>query len=141
MKENNGRGARRKLIRRLTFIIAPFVVLFGFLTLIGFGRFRRQQLRSAVQGEKYGHAGLGGGGGGGGLGASTSWKQKLQKQFVRAKESDVLEQILSAQLHLVDLHIEQAEVARSPSDSYEGVYGSFCQVDFSLHKKDPSRGT
>ena len=64
----------------------------------------------------------------------------MHDQFLDKDEAQVLEMILSAEIHLVDLHVEQEEVMRSPPNSYAGVYGSFCQLDFSIHKKDPSSG-
>ena len=60
---------------------------------------------------------------------------------VRFFKAEILEKILSAQYNLVDLHVVEDEVLRSPANSYAGVYGSFCELDFSQHKEDPSSGT
>jgi hypothetical protein len=136
MKENNGRGRRKKLVRKLIIIIASFAILIGLLTILGFGRNEGKLLREATanMGKKNPlndpRKQL----------KQQSWREEMRDQFLDKDESEVLEMILSAEIHLVDLHVDQGEVVRSPPNSYEGVYGSFCQLDFSIHKKDPSSG-
>ena len=129
MKENNGKGRRKKLMGKLIMIISSFAILIGFLTILGFGRSQDKLLRNAaatmVQKNDP---------------RKQAWREEMHDQFLDKDESQVLEMILSAEIHLVDLHVEQEEVIRSPPNSYAGVYGSFCQLDFSIHKKDPSSG-
>jgi hypothetical protein len=136
MKGNNGKGHRKKLMGKLIMIVSSFAILIGFLTIIGYGRSKGKLLRKAAADTVISHK-------------KNSrpqfqqqqgWREDMQDQFLGKDEFEVLEMILSADIHLVDLHVDQEEVMRSPSNSYAGVYGSFCQLDFSIHKKDPSSG-
>ena len=53
-----------------------------------------------------------------------------------------LDLILSASIHLIDIQVEESEVGAFDNDhTYAGVYGTFCELDFSLQKQDPSSGT
>ena len=53
-----------------------------------------------------------------------------------------LDLILSASVHLIDIQVEESNVGASDNDhTYAGVYGTFCELDFSLQKQDPSSGT
>ena len=93
-------------------------------------------------------------------------KIDLNKQTVpKSLRDDVskhdLLQILNANVHLVDIHVDHNELRRhlknnqfsnendgeteeeeeSASDSfpsYNGIYGTFCTLDWELHKHDPS---
>lgn len=114
---------------KLIIVISSFAVLIGFLTILGFGRSKDTLLRNAAATmiKKKDQR-------------QQGWREDMHDQFLDKDESQVLEMILSAEIHLVDLHVDQDEVMRSPPNSYAGVYGSFCQLDFSIHKKDPSSG-
>jgi hypothetical protein len=57
-----------------------------------------------------------------------------------------LDLIISASIHLIDIQVEESEqqVDEELFDNdhtYAGVYGTFCELDFSLQKQDPSAGT
>jgi hypothetical protein len=136
MKENNGKGRRKKLMGKLIMIISSFAILIGLLTMLGFGRSKSKLLRTKTianmvkkSNPSYDSRNN-----------KPAWREDIHDQFLDKEESEVLEMILSAEIHLVDLHVDQEEVRRSPPNSYAGVYGSFCQLDFSIHKKDPSSG-
>lgn len=153
MKENDGRAARRKLNRQLLIVFSTcalsvvIVALLGGFSSTGSGggsnvsqklrkasedyivgkmtdplnrrRYRRRPSPNAIDGEED-EEGEGG--------------DYADKALIMAK-------VLKAELHLVDLSIKEDEVLRSPSNSYSGVYGIFCELDFSKHKEDPSSGT
>jgi hypothetical protein len=137
MKENNGKGRRKKLMGKLIMIISSFAILIGLLTMLGFGRSKSKLLRTktiANMVKKQNNPLYDS------RNNKPAWREDIHDQFLDKEESEVLEMILSAEIHLVDLHVDQEEVRRSPPNSYAGVYGSFCQLDFSIHKKDPSSG-
>ena len=48
--------------------------------------------------------------------------------------------ILSGKLNLIDIRVNRNEMARAPAGSYNGVYGTFCRLNFAAHKADPSGG-
>lgn len=51
-----------------------------------------------------------------------------------------LDLILSASIHLVAVTADPSELKAS-AQSYSGVYGEFCALNFAVHKEDPSAGT
>jgi hypothetical protein len=51
-----------------------------------------------------------------------------------------LDLILSASINLVAISADPSELQTS-KQSYSGVYGDFCALNFALHKADPSAGT
>lgn len=57
-------------------------------------------------------------------------------------ETHVLDKILSAEIHLVNIQApEPAHVrANHEEETYTGIYGDFCELNFALHKQDPSSG-
>jgi len=57
------------------------------------------------------------------------------------KKRQIEELIFAGKLHLVDLHSKRSELADAATDSYDGVYGIFCRLNFQVHKDDPSSGT
>ena len=159
MKENDGRAARRKLNRQLVIVFSTcalsvivIALLGGFSSTSGSGgvgttnvsqklrkasedyivgkmtdplnrrRYRRRPSPNAVDdGSNNNEEGEEGGGD-------------------YADKAKIMAKVLKAELHLVDLSIKEDEVLRSPSNSYSGVYGIFCELDFSKHKEDPSSG-
>jgi len=58
------------------------------------------------------------------------------------KLKSTYERILSAEWHLIDLAVgSKGSLRKAPTDSYDGIVGTFCVLDFSIHKADPSSGT
>lgn len=51
-----------------------------------------------------------------------------------------LDLILSASINLVAVSADPSEL-QTAKQSYSGVYGDFCALNFALHKADPSAGT
>jgi hypothetical protein len=72
---------------------------------------------------------------------AARYRRDLTKQFESKEEHRLLEDVLNAKLHLMDVYSVQEEVERAPSNSYNGVYGSFCRLNFKLHKENPASGT
>jgi hypothetical protein len=124
MKENDGQGARRKLGRKLAAVLTVFLILIGFLFIIDQ---RYEKMR------------------GGKDGARQSLFNKLrqrQRNRIEIETRPEYMRILSAELTLVDIEIVRRELQQPSSKAaYAGVYGVFCQVNFGVHKRDPSTGT
>ena len=142
LKENDGRAARRKLNRQLLIVFTfcvTLVVVLTFLGGLGDGDSSSNKLRRAsadfvdkVQGSGRRRRPHSMNGRAGGAADDDGGYQE--------DKAAIMEKILSAQYNLVDLHVVEDEVLRSPPNSYAGVYGSFCELDFSQHKEDPSSG-
>ena len=56
-------------------------------------------------------------------------------------EAKVIKRVLDGDLQLIDVTAEEKELLRAPPNSYAGVYGKFCRLDWSRRKVDPSAGT
>ena len=61
-------------------------------------------------------------------------------------QQSALDRILRGELHLVQIQVVDEELKESLlssrssySSAYDGVYGTFCEVEWSLHKHDPSK--
>ena len=121
MKENNGHAARRQLLRKLGIVLCVFCILMGALVLA--------DKRYTEEGQSHG-------------GNRQSLFNKLRRasktNVKRPPVSTEFSQILEAKLHLIDIDVNGRELTRSPPDSYEGIYGSFCEINFQAHKDDPS---
>jgi hypothetical protein len=72
---------------------------------------------------------------------AVRYRHDLIQQFESEEEIKYLEDILNAKIHLMDVYAVQEELERSPANSYSGVYGSFCKLNFQAHKDNPSSGT
>jgi hypothetical protein len=137
-KGNDGRGARKKITWQLLWIVGGFLLLIIVLSLLGVGgRSNINQLRDTPVSkarEQLGRIRNAG------QEEASKNRNDLKDQFSEKSEGKLLESVLSGHMHLVDIHIVQEELSRAPSNSYAGVYGKFCRLDWSLHKKDPSAG-
>ena len=56
--------------------------------------------------------------------------------------ADIVNDILSAQLNLVNILAPESSQVRfnDEENTYTGVYGDFCELNFGAHKQDPSSG-
>lgn len=56
--------------------------------------------------------------------------------------ADIVNDILAAQLNLVNILAPESSQVRfnDEENTYTGVYGDFCQLNFGAHKQDPSSG-
>ena len=151
MKGNDGRAARRKLIRRAWMVgsslVGIIVVLWVGKAILGTqnhhfyypydgvassGRLLRDPRRAAA--AVMNRAGE----------SAHQFRYSLHRQFSgsnKMDEAQVLHDVLAAKLQLIDLTVVEEELLRSPANSYAGVYGKFCKVDWTIRKKDPSAGT
>jgi hypothetical protein len=59
---------------------------------------------------------------------------------VELDDQQSLDLILSASINLVAISADPSELEAS-AQSYSGVYGDFCALNFDVHKADPSAGT
>lgn len=73
---------------------------------------------------------------------ARKFRKDLHKSYNKHQfhEAEMLEQILEAEIHLVDLEVVEEELLRAHPSSYAGVYGHFCELNFELHKEDPAAG-
>ncbi|KAL3940825.1 MAG: hypothetical protein SGARI_000826 [Bacillariaceae sp.] len=69
---------------------------------------------------------------------AVRFRQDLLQQAESRDEVQMLEDILEGRLNLVDIMSIDEELERSPEHSYAGVYGSFCKLNFAVHKANPS---
>jgi hypothetical protein len=146
MKGNSGRGARQKVGQQLRWLCGGCLGLVVVLMVLGRGtgtggsinpkqlcENQRQRLRQAAQGA-----------------AQSIWEASqatqdqakelqsgLSNQFARKYEGELLELVvLNAKIHLIDLTVVEEELLRAPPNSYFGVYGSLCKLDWKLHKQE-----
>jgi len=147
MKENNGRAARRMQCRKIGLTLVICASILGFIEITGLGGPSSRQSRNEKrkQGNRRDYTfgilkrrrGMRKGisnmemmisGNGHDNGSSST-------SFVAPQtEKEKIDLILSASVHLVSIRKTQ----QFKDDTYEGVIGTFCQIDWSLHKKDPS---
>lgn len=142
MKGNNGRAARRKTAKRYAMVGSGIVVGVFLLCWMGVlpvplggsgkepsGRLLRdprggRHARDEAVGE-----------------TAHQFRHSYKNQFGDHKdEAQVMKEVLAADLQLVDLTVVEEELLRAPPNSYAGVYGKFCKLDWTLRKKDPSAG-
>ena len=141
MKGNDGRAARRKLIRRGLMLGSS---LLGLVTVMVVAR---KILVAQNPASSYGSSGRllrDPGRRAGGAGSARQFRFSLHRQFSgsdKEDEAQVLQDVLAAKLQLIDLMVVEEELLRAPSNSYAGVYGKFCKIDWTLRKRDPSAGT
>lgn len=161
MKGNNGKAARR---RHNQHILSTLGGMFGMLTLLTFlcyvmeigpwdhyayydnaataGQQQQQQLRRHRR-NGGGHGPLEYLGGAGKPQSSREFRKSLSDQFQvgEKSEEEVLRQVLAAELQLITLVFMEEEIIHAPKNSYDGVYGKFCKLDWTHRKRDPSAGT
>lgn len=162
MKENNGHAARRLLWNRVAWSIIGLgcLLLSGTILLVVSGdidtststkskastnqeeqrqaQLRRKASRAANRRNNLNH--------------DTNEQQHQHQQqhgiapaALLGISSAELDDILSARVHLIDLSIEAHELLRAMDADedknvlhYAGVYGTFCRINWSLHKTNPS---
>ena len=69
---------------------------------------------------------------------ADTYFNELAGPSVKSKHKRFIEMVLNGKLNLVKI---QGTPTLSQDGSYDGVVGSFCQVNFALHKEDPSSCT
>ena len=119
MKENNGHAARRKLLKKLGIVLCAFFCFMGALVMVETKYYtddtggKRQSLFNKIRRAR----------------GPISFSPPVSKKYAH---------ILAADLHLINIDADYRELRRSPSGDYEGVYGTFCKLNFQVHKEDPS---
>lgn len=71
----------------------------------------------------------------------ASGNNQQQQQRSTFNKHEVAELIMRGKLNLVELHTKHGELADAPEETYDGIYGTFCRLNFAVHKEDPSSGT
>lgn len=150
LKENNGRAAARRWRIRtimLTTMVAVGTVVFVSLRIhqpSSTGNAQSNLISSAQQRNLIHHH-------------HEATKRKVPRSISEAISKQELQRILNAEVHLMELNIMHDELQhhinthqfdnendgekeeyKSHLPTYDGIYGSFCTLDWSLHKKDPS---
>lgn len=128
MKENDGRAARRQSTQKLLTGVGLAAV--ALLLLMVLGR-RGGDETTRSNGAR--------------LLRDTSNYQKIKQLHRSHHNSDeddaqVMKQVLAGDLQLMDMTVKEQELIRAPPNSYAGVYGKFCKLDWSRRKRDPSAG-
>ena len=138
MKENDGRGARRKKLKRMRWLggvcVALSLALF-LLTLLSRRSSTATSSRS-LKGQEHRLRRKP---------ALSQWGENAmrfrdQMKDQQENEAEILQMALDAEIHLIDLFVVEEEMLSAPKNSYEGVYGKFCRLDWQLHKNNPSEG-
>ena len=148
MKENNGHAFRLRQAKRMMWLggsmfVCSLVVWYtvhssstggGGGSIIGSGGGSRL-LRDMAAAPRNFVANSGNNGEGT---AAQEFRRKLSQQFEDETEVELLEKVLAGELNLMDLYVVEEDLDRSPSNTYNGVYGMFCNINFEIHKRDPS---
>ena len=145
MKENNGRAARKKFTRKLSTVLCVFLGAMGILLALehqftsrnnnnnnnngayemedGMPKKKRMSLWNKLR-----------------KGGKQKAKSmlKLSEAATVHRTSQEFNRILLADLNLIDLEVDNRELRNAAEDSYDGVYGIFCKLNFQVHKDDPS---
>jgi hypothetical protein len=153
MKENNGRAARRKQARRMIWLAGGSLTVCALILWLSSSSSssfnsnnsnnsinnNKKQLRDTptsrarqsllnpqvtAASEK-----------------GAKFRKDLTAQFFDHDEGELLQDVLTGKLHLIDIEVVEEDLLRAPANSYAGVYGVFCKLEWELHKKDPSAGT
>jgi hypothetical protein len=119
-KGNKGQGAAR---RRLKFLGSIFLLLVCILAVIHLCFPLRSEAASR---------GL--------MRHATKMRRKIASKPSKFSYKEKVDLILEGKLNLVDITFDKHALAKAPKDSYEGIYGVFCQLNFAAHKNDPSSG-
>ena len=143
MKGNDGRAARRKRIRQGLILGSS---LLGLVAVMVVARkiFVAQNPSLNYPYGYYGSSSSGAAAAGGAADSARQFRFSLHRQFSgsdKEDEAQVLQDVLAAKLQLIDLMVVEEELLRAPPNSYAGVYGKFCNIDWTLRKRDPSAGT
>ena len=62
----------------------------------------------------------------------------IQVKDIENDNKGVLDKILSASIHLINIQSDPSDLRVESDGTYSGVYGDFCQLKFKVHKQDPS---
>ena len=136
-KGNKGRGAAQRRVKFLGLILVLLVSLLGVVhVLLPDSTLNSRVMRHAKQLRQRA---------GGSAAAAASSKSHHGSSGERTRRShfnkhEIKEFILRGKLNLVELRTKHGELADAPEDSYDGVYGVFCRLNFAVHKEDPSSG-
>lgn len=121
MKENNGRAARRKHVRRLMIISATILALLTLAMLV----LPRRDASSRTA-----------------MAAAALRQLHLPQHHIDAADNpmqETIDGIRKGYLHLIDIETDARKLARRPSGSeYAGITGVFCRLQWDKHKADPS---
>jgi hypothetical protein len=134
MKENDGRASRRKTHRQLWY---GGLILGGLFLFVAWKKWdnsldqydESNHLRLLRQAKKHAERRHHDGG--------NDNNSNGDQEYNEAK---VMKRVLSGDLQLIDVTVVEKELLRAPSNSYAGVYGKFCRLDWSRRKVDPSAG-
>lgn len=166
-KENNGKAARRRATKKFVLVAMCALLLTGAVLLCfrGSGGIDRLRFGIPMNGELPRRLGLGGNNnkhrhsrrrhhskgevppafdetGMDPHDVAERYRQELMDQFDGAQdEIALLEDVVEARIHLVEIVGLEEEIIRAPKSSYAGVYGRFCRLNFAVHKENPSSGT
>jgi hypothetical protein len=120
MKENNGRASRRKTTRRLLYGGVGATIVAALLLLVWNKLDEDPPPNPRLLRQARKHA--------------------MLHHLHDKDEAQIMKEVLAGDLQLIDVTVNEKELVRAPENSYAGVYGKFCQLDWSRRKVDPSAG-
>ena len=121
MKENNGKAANKRLWKKISAIVSITFFIIGVVSIVD------SSSRTGSTDEK-------GGGGRGIRRRKASWRKHKSKEEGGARngnDGSQEQRVLDASVHLVDVSLSP-EALSSSNAHYEGVYGTFCPIDWSV---------
>jgi hypothetical protein len=135
-KGNDGKAARERLTSKL-FIGGGLLVLTGILLIFsngsGNGSYAKGDYHNFyLQNSKNRAFDL--------HRKATDFRKNLHSHYNKNDQAAMLDAVLEAKITLVDLEVVEAELLKAHPNSYAGVYAHFCELNFAIHKKDPSAG-
>jgi hypothetical protein len=120
-KENNGRAARRKTARKICISCAALVAMLLLVYVVHpFNRNKRQSSTIHLDPSKI-----------------TAQDDPDVKRSLIAT-SDLTKQIEDGSVQIIDIYVDNAQLTASKPGTYRGVYAKFCQLNWHVHKQDPS---
>lgn len=134
MKGNDGHAARKRVMKQL-FVVGGLCFCFSAIFFLRSGQSTssRQLLRDPNSSNTFMLSKL--------QDKARKFRKDLHESYSnKHDEPEMLEKILEAEIHLVDLEVVEEELLRAHPSSYAGIYGEFCELNFAVHKKDPAAG-
>jgi hypothetical protein len=127
------------LLHRLFVIISCFLGIIITLNLLGIGGNADNKRRAAFRGGAK-PSGFRAVGRANNPSFDSSVPHVVAIDLEKEDHADIVNDILAAQLNLVNILAPESSQVRfnDEENTYTGVYGDFCQLNFGAHKQDPS---
>mmetsp|Transcript_2589 Transcript_2589/g.3882 ORF Transcript_2589/g.3882 Transcript_2589/m.3882 type:complete len:454 (+) Transcript_2589:45-1406(+) len=123
IKGNRGKARIRRQVHRIAIVLATCAAIIALYELSGKGSSKRKHIRRKEH-----------------LKHDPIQRRHDQINYAGLAEREMISLVVSGKVHLVNIRISRSgvEEADDGSGSYAGVRGVFCQLNWALHKSDPS---